>query len=132
MIGGNHTVSIGAFRAVSGKYSNLTILQLDAHSDLRQSYEGSPFEPRMCSSQGQGVCTTVQVGIRSMAAEELPFADSGRIFYAHELYHSKELYDRALNLLSENVWITLDLDVFDPSVMPSTGTLSRADLTIVS
>jgi agmatinase len=67
-----------------------------------------------------------------MAAEELPFADSGRIFYAHELYHSKELYDRALNLLSENVWITLDLDVFDPSVMPSTGTLSRADLTIVS
>ena len=122
VIGGNHTVSIGAFRAVSGKYSNLTILQLDAHSDLRQSYEGSPLNHACAAARAREYAPLVQVGIRSMAAEELPFAESGRIFYAHELYHSKELYDRALDMLSENVWITLDLDVFDPSVMPSTGT----------
>lgn len=122
VIGGNHTVSIGAFRAVSGKYSNLTILQLDAHSDLRQSYEGSPLNHACAAARAREFAPIVQVGIRSMAAEELPFAESERIFYAHELYHSKELYDRALDMLSENVWITLDLDVFDPSVMPSTGT----------
>jgi agmatinase len=57
-----------------------------------------------------------------MAAEELPFVDRKRIFYAHELYSDKKLYDRALGLLSDNVYITVDLDVFDPSVMPSTGT----------
>jgi len=64
----------------------------------------------------------VQVGIRSMSVEELPFADKNRIFYAHDLYYNKDLYSRALDKLSENVYITIDLDVFDPSVMPSTGT----------
>ena len=57
-----------------------------------------------------------------MSAEELPFADRKRIFFAHELYNDKTLYRKALDLLPGNVYITLDLDVFDPAVMPSTGT----------
>lgn len=122
VIGGNHTVSIGAFRAVSEKFSNLTILQLDAHSDLRPSYEGSHLNHACAAARAKEYAPLVQVGIRSMAADELPFVDSKRIFYAHELYSDKKLYDRALSLLSDNVWITVDLDVFDPSVMPSTGT----------
>ncbi len=122
VIGGNHTVSIGAFRAVSEAISGLTILQLDAHSDLRPSYEGSHLNHACAAARAKEYAPLVQVGIRSMAADELPFVDSNRIFYAHELYNAKHLYDRALSLLSENVWITLDLDVFDPSVMPSTGT----------
>jgi agmatinase len=57
-----------------------------------------------------------------MAAEELPYVDAERIFYAHRLWEDDTLYRKALDMLSDNVWITLDLDVFDPSVMPSTGT----------
>ena len=64
----------------------------------------------------------VQVGIRSMSAEELPYVENDRIFYSHELYYDKSLYRKALDKLSGNVYITIDLDVFDPSIMPSTGT----------
>ena len=64
----------------------------------------------------------VQVGIRSMSAEELPYVEKDRIFYSHELYYNKSLYKKAIDKLSENVYITIDLDVFDPSLMPSTGT----------
>lgn len=122
VIGGNHTVSIGAFRAVAEAFTDITILQLDAHSDLRPVYEGSPLNHACAAARAREHAPLVQVGIRSMSAEELPFVDRKRIFYAHELYSDKSLYDRALDLLSGNVYITVDLDVFDPSVMPSTGT----------
>ncbi len=122
LIGGNHTVSVGAFRAASELYDDLTILQLDAHSDLRPLYEGSPLNHACVAARARELAPLVQVGIRSMSAEELPLADTGRIFFAHQLYSDKTLYSKALELLSRNVYITLDLDVFDPSVMPSTGT----------
>lgn len=122
VIGGNHTVSIGAFRAVSEAFTNLTILQLDAHSDLRPEYEGSSLNHACAAARAKEYAPLVQVGIRSMAAEELPYVDRERIFFAHELYLDKTLYGKASALLSENVYITVDLDVFDPSVMPSTGT----------
>jgi agmatinase len=64
----------------------------------------------------------VQVGIRSMSVDELPYAEKDRMFYSHELYYDKGLYTKALDKLTENVYITIDLDVFDPSIMPSTGT----------
>lgn len=69
VIGGNHTVSIGAFRAVSEKFSNLTILQLDAHSDLRPSYEGSHLNHACAAARAKEYAPLVQVGIRSMAAD---------------------------------------------------------------
>jgi agmatinase len=122
VVGGNHTVSIGAFRAASESFGGLTILQLDAHSDLRPEYEGSHLNHACAAARAREYAPLVQVGIRSMAAEELPYVESGRIFYAHELWSDRSLYGKALSLLSENVYITLDLDVFDPSVMPSTGT----------
>ena len=122
VIGGNHTVSIGAFRAASEAFAGLTILQLDAHSDLRPVYEGSHLNHACAAARAREYAPLVQVGIRSMAAEELPYVDTERIFYAHRLWEDNTLYRRALDMLSDNVWITLDLDVFDPSVMPSTGT----------
>ena len=122
VIGGNHTVSIGAFRAASEAFTGLTILQLDAHSDLRQEYEGSRLNHACAAARAREYAPLVQVGVRSMAADELPFVDRNRIFYAHELWSDKSLYDKAISLLTENVYITVDLDVFDPSVMPSTGT----------
>jgi agmatinase len=125
VIGGNHTVSIGAFRAAAEAFAGLTILQLDAHSDLRPVYEGSHLNHACAAARAREYAPLVQVGIRSMAAEELPYVDEERIFYAHRLWEDNTLYRRALDMLSDNVWITVDLDVFDPSVMPSTGTPER-------
>jgi agmatinase len=122
IIGGNHTVSIGAVKAFSEYFENLTILQLDAHADLRQVYEGSELNHACVMARAREYAPIVQVGIRSMSAEELPYVDKERMFFSHELYYDKSLYKKALNKLSENVYITIDLDVFDPSVMPSTGT----------
>jgi agmatinase len=122
IVGGNHTVSIGAVKAFSKYYPDLSVLHLDAHSDLRQEYEGSPFNHACTMARARELAPLVQVGIRSVSAEELPFIDRERIFYAHELYYNKMLYQKAADKLTENVYVTIDLDVFDPSVMPSTGT----------
>ena len=122
IVGGNHSVSIGSIKAFSEKFQDLTILQLDAHSDLRQEYEGSRFNHACAMARAREYAPLVQVGIRSISAEELPFADNDRIFFSHDLYYDKQLYRSALGKLSENVYITIDLDVFDPSLMPSTGT----------
>lgn len=122
IVGGNHTVSIGSFKAFAESYELLTILQLDAHSDLRQEYEGSVFNHACTMARAREIAPVVQVGIRSMSVEELPFGDKNNIYPSHILYHDKSLYNKALSSLRENVYITIDLDVFDPSLMPSTGT----------
>jgi agmatinase len=122
LIGGNHTVSIGSFRAFAKRYPDLSILQLDAHTDLREEYEGSALNHACAMARAREVAHVVQVGIRSMSAEELPFADWKNIYPAHSLYYNKNLYSKALTSLSENVYITIDMDVFDPSLIPSTGT----------
>jgi agmatinase len=122
IVGGNHTVSIGAAKAFSECVENLSVLQLDAHSDLRQEYEGSEYNHACAMARVRKWAGVVQVGVRSMSAEELPFVDKSRIFYSHELFYDKGLYCKAIDKLTDNVYITIDLDVFDPSVIPSTGT----------
>ncbi|MBO7522921.1 MAG: agmatinase [Bacteroidales bacterium] len=122
LIGGNHTVSIGSIKAFSESFDNLTILQLDAHSDFRQEYEGSKYNHACVMARAAECSPVVQVGIRSMAAEELESIDLNRVFFAHKLHYDKTLYDKATDMLSDNVYITIDLDVLDPSIMPSTGT----------
>lgn len=121
-VGGNHSVSIGSIKAFSEAYPDLTVLQLDAHSDLRPEYEGSKFNHACAMARARENAKLVQAGIRSMSVDELPFVERDRIFYAHELRYDKSLYSRAIDKLSDNVYITIDLDVFDPSIMPSTGT----------
>jgi agmatinase len=120
--GGNHTVSIGAAKAFSEHFRNLSVLQLDAHTDLRHEYEGSPYNHACTMARIREFAPIVQVGIRSMSREEVPLADMERIFPAHELYHNKSKYSEAIDMLTENVYLTIDLDVFDPSLIPSTGT----------
>lgn len=122
IIGGNHTVSIGAVKAFSGHYDDLTVLQLDAHADLRQEYEGSPLNHACAMARITEMVPAVQLGIRSMSEDELQYVRDDRIFYSHDLFNDKSLYKKALDILTKNVYITIDLDVFDPSLMPSTGT----------
>ncbi|HUX56630.1 MAG TPA: agmatinase [Bacteroidales bacterium] len=121
-IGGNHTVTIGSIKAFSEYYDNFSVLQLDAHADLRHEYEGSKFNHACVMARAREWAPIVQVGIRSISAVEIQYADPARIFYSHELYYDKSLYSKAIDKLTENVYITIDLDVLDPSIMPSTGT----------
>lgn len=122
IIGGNHTVSIGSIKAFSEFYENITILQCDAHADLRQEYRGSKFNHACVMARAREWAPVVQVGIRSMSSDEMQYVDRERVFYSHDLYYNKSLYNKAIDKLSEYVYITVDLDVFDPSIMPSTGT----------
>ena len=122
VVGGNHTVSIGSAKAFTEHFGNLSILQLDAHSDLRNEYEGSPYNHACATARMCEFAPVIQVGIRSMSQEEASCADWERIFLAHELYLDKTKYQKAIDKLTENVYITIDLDVFDPSLIPSTGT----------
>lgn len=121
-IGGNHTVSIGAFRSVAKRFPHLSVLQLDAHSDLRPTYEGSPLNHACVMNRAQELCRITQVGIRSQCIEERPFVEKSTIVYAVDTIDNHQWQDEALHSLMKNVYITIDLDVFDPSIMPSTGT----------
>lgn len=125
ILGGEHSVSIGAFRAVAKHYDNFSILQLDAHSDMRDEYEGSPYNHACVMARGREITPSfVQVGIRSTAAEEKHNIESDRIFYAHEIRESGDstwMYEVSQKLFDQ-VYVTIDLDVLDPAFMPSTGT----------
>ena len=121
-LGGEHSVSYGPIRAYAEKYPDLTVLQLDAHTDLRNEYLGSKFNHACVMARTQELCPVVQVGIRSMDVEEKERVVPTKIFWAHEIHKSNDWMERAVGQLSENVYLTIDLDVFDPSIMPSTGT----------
>jgi len=124
VLGGEHSVSIGAFRAVAEAFSDLIILQLDAHSDLRLVYEGSPCNHACVMARARELCPIVQVGIRSMDVVEKPLMDTRRVFFAHQICGSprQEWIEKVVDLLTDNVYLTIDLDAFDPSVFPATGT----------
>ncbi|MFH1370444.1 MAG: agmatinase [Planctomycetota bacterium] len=122
VIGGEHSVSIGVIKAVAKKYENLTVLQLDAHADLRDQYHGSKFNHACVMAHAKELCPIVQVGIRSMDTSEKRFLDKTRTFFAENIFGKTDWIDSAVSLLTNDVYITIDLDVFDPSIMPSTGT----------
>ncbi|HEX7410525.1 MAG TPA: agmatinase [Bacteroidales bacterium] len=122
VIGGEHSVSIGAIKASFEQFEDLTVLQFDAHADMRQEYEGSAYSHACVMARASEMGPIVQVGVRSMSVEEREDIQPDRIFYADRLRDNKNFMFDLLNKLSKNVYITIDLDVFDPSVMPSTGT----------
>ena len=114
LIGGEHSVSVGAFRAMAKHYPAFSILQLDAHSDMRDEYEGSPYNHACVMARGKDLTSSVvQVGIRSSAIEEKHNIDPTRIFYAHEIKETNNttwMYEVSQKLL-DDVYVTIDLDV---------------------
>ncbi len=122
IVGGEHSVSIGAIRAFAKHYEDFSVLQLDAHSDMRDSYEGSDHNHACVMARAKEMASVAQVGIRSSCAEEKHNIDPERIFYAHEIKESSTWMYDVSEKLSDNVYITIDLDVLDPAYMPSTGT----------
>ena len=122
LIGGEHSVSIGSIRAVGEEYHNLTVLQLDAHTDLRPEYHGSKNNHACAVFEANQKHKLVQVGIRSMDVEEKQYLPHKRVFFAHQITKNENWIKDVLDKVSGNVYITIDLDAFDPSITPSTGT----------
>ena len=124
MLGGEHSISLGAVQAMQEKYPALSVLQLDAHADLRDSYQGSPYSHAAVARRIAEICPLVQVGIRSMSVEEAVFMAAGtvRTLTVDTIRADKGWQEKVLEYLSGDVYVTIDLDVFDPAIMPSTGT----------
>jgi agmatinase len=126
MIGGEHSVSAPVIRAHSEKHSNLSILQIDAHADLRDTYDGTPYSHAsiMARVVKDLKIPAVQVGIRSVSAEEARVIDQlpTRIFWAKDIVGRNDWWDEATDGLTENVYLTIDIDGLDPSLVSATGT----------
>lgn len=122
LVGGEHSISIGAIRAFNEVFDDLTVLQLDAHADLRKEYQGSTCNHACAMYEANQHTNLVQVGIRSMDKSEKQVMNFEQVFFAHEMDQDDYWTDNAIDLMTKNVYITLDLDVFDPSILPSTGT----------
>ncbi|MEP2277940.1 agmatinase [Maribacter sp.] len=122
LFGGEHSISIGSIRAFNECFDNLTVLQIDAHADLRESYEGTKYNHACAVYEASQTTNLVQVGIRSMDVIEKTVMDEEKTFFAHEMVADEYWSDKVIEAMTENVFITLDLDAFDPSIMPSTGT----------
>ncbi|OGC03356.1 hypothetical protein A2276_00345 [candidate division WOR-1 bacterium RIFOXYA12_FULL_43_27] len=104
ILGGEHSISPEAVRAVKEIYPDLSVLHLDAHADLRDSYQGRKDSHACAARRMLEICPVVSLGVRSMSKEEYP------------------IYSRLPKRLSKHVYISFDVDVFDPGIMPSTGT----------
>jgi len=122
LFGGEHSVSIGSIRAFNDCFQNLTVVHIDAHADLRKEYEGTPYNHACAVHEASQKTNLIQIGIRSMDAIEKTYMNEEKTYFAHEMIDDIGWTDTALDQMTQNVFITFDLDAFDPSILPSTGT----------
>ncbi|MGB1038324.1 MAG: agmatinase [Bacteroidia bacterium] len=125
-LGAEHTVTYGVFKAFQEKYSDIAILQLDAHSDLRAEYEENIWSHASVMARVNELKPDIfQVGIRAQCIEEAELqksSDNIHCWYAHQIYENDTWMDEVIAKLPKNLYITIDTDGFDPSICPSTGT----------
>jgi agmatinase len=124
VVGGEHSVTIGVIRAFKNFFHDFSVLHLDAHADLRDQYNGSPNNHACVMARVGEMAPFVSVGIRSLSSEEAVKIDQKRysVFDIHTIRNNTEWVEASLRALQDRVYITCDLDVFDPSVMPGVGT----------
>ncbi|MGZ3599268.1 MAG: agmatinase [Ktedonobacterales bacterium] len=129
-LGGDHSTSIGVVRAFAKRYPGLSVLQIDAHADLREEYEGSPLSSATIMRRVLDVCPrTAQVGIRSLSEPEAQLVEERKLpmwlasdIHAQTLRGQRGWIDEVVAALSDEVYVTIDIDAFDPSLVPGTGT----------
>ena len=124
ILGGEHSITPAVVGAVAAKYPGLSVLQIDAHADLRDSFMGTPHNHACAMRRTLDFAPTTQVGIRSLSSEEAAAAPSLRttIFYDYNMRADPDWMDRVVDSLTDTVYITIDVDGFDPAIMPATGT----------
>lgn len=124
-LGGEHSVSFAPIKAAVETFGNLNVIQFDAHLDLQPSYEGNPYSHASVMARVKelpGIESLIAIGIRSMAKEELPSVSQPHTFFGHEMEEAENRLQAAIEKITGPVYITFDLDAFDCSLMPSTGT----------
>lgn len=128
-LGGEHSISSAPILAHAERLERegrrLSVLQIDAHTDLRPEYEGSPWSHASIMARVADACDITAVGIRALTKEEADFArerESIRIFYADHIHEGTAWIDDVIATLGDDVYITFDVDGFDPSLVPATGT----------
>ena len=124
ILGGEHSITPAVVGAVAAKYPDLSVLQIDAHADLRDCFMGTPHNHACAMRRTLDFAPTTQVGIRSLSPEEAAAAPTLRtqIFYDFNMRDNADWMDRVVDTLSEHVYLTIDVDGFDPAIMPATGT----------
>ncbi len=124
LFGGEHSISIGSIRAFRDHFPNLTVLQLDAHTDLRPDFHGTTCNHACAVYEASKKDNLIQVGIRSMDISEMEHLDSKKTFFAHDIAGTSDAVwmQQVADLCTENIFLTIDLDVFDPAFLPGTGT----------
>lgn len=124
LLGGEHSLSLGAVRAFKEAFPSLSVLQLDAHADLRDEYLGTKYGQACVMRRIFELCPISQVGVRSLSWEENQFLSQTKLtpFYMSNLASSAASIDKIVDSLSEDVYVTIDVDVLDPSIMPAVGT----------
>ena len=133
VLGGEHSLTPPCVSAVARKYNDLSVLQIDAHADLRETYQDNPNSHACALRRSLEICPAVQVGIRSLSSEEAAAIPklATKIFWAHDIVTrpTLEWAEEVARALSPNVYLTIDLDGLDPSIMPATGTPEPGGLT---
>ena len=124
VLGGEHSITPAVVGAVAEKYPGLSVLQIDAHADLRESFMGTPHNHACAMRRTLEFARTTQVGIRSLSPEEAAAVPtlSTAIFYDFNMRDDADWIERVVDSLTEHVYITIDVDGFDPAIMPATGT----------
>jgi len=123
MLGGEHSLTLGVVRAFREKYPELSVLHLDAHADLRDQYQGTKYSHACVMRRVWELCPVVHVGVRSMSREEHEFLVQRKIEPSYaEALASPDSVARVVSALSPQVYVSIDLDVFDPSIMSAVGT----------
>jgi len=122
-LGGEHSITVGVIKGLKKHYLQLSVLHLDAHADLRNEYEGLKLSHACVARRVYEMAPVVEVGIRSMSLEEAEFIQEEEfpLYYASELMTANPPWEEIVGRLSETVYVSIDLDVFDPSLMPSVG-----------
>ncbi len=129
MLGGEHSLTLGAVRPLAQRHPGLSVLQLDAHADMRDSYQGSPYSHACVMRRVREIVgdeNIVQAGVRSISSEEIEHIRDSRVagvhLYTPGQYNDPAAIDELLAGLGETVYVTVDLDALDPSIMPAVGT----------
>ena len=124
LLGGEHSLSLGAVRAFKEAFPRLSVLQLDAHADLRDEYLGTKYGQACVMRRIFELCPISQVGVRSLSWEEKQFLSQNKLtpFYMSNLASGTASIDKIVDSLSQDVYVTIDVDVLDPSIMPAVGT----------
>lgn len=125
LLGGEHSITVGAVTALVDSYPDVSVLYLDAHADLRDEYMGTRWGHASVARRLYDVCPLVEVGVRSLSADERRFIRHNELpvlFWPPLNGDRVKLAETVVSALSSNVYVSIDLDVLDPSIMPAVGT----------